>query len=135
MADKPKLNAAKATEAPAASEPVPGEQIVAAEAAGVPDDKAEALLPDDARGKLAQLFAHLKIAKIVFVDDKAELQTDAGAVIKVLAAKPEAGEALAPFFAGVALKLDNDALQEQLAARLAELDGDKLAELRAVLST
>jgi hypothetical protein len=108
--------------------------VVVAETEAPAQRAAEAATADDARGKLAQLFAHLKIAKIVFVDDKAELQTDAGAVIKVLAAKPQASDELAQFFAGVLLNLANDALQEQLAARLAELDADKLAELRAVLS-
>jgi hypothetical protein len=140
MANEPKPKGGKPAAAPAAFDQVApelmaAEDVVVAEATApaqpVPEAAAE---PDDARGKLAQLFGHLKIAKIVFVDDKAELQTDAGAVIKVLAAKPEASEALAEFFAGVRLNLDNDALQEQLTARLAELDGDKLAELRAVLS-
>ncbi len=49
----------------------------------------------------------------------AELQTDAGAVIKVLAANLAAGEVLKPFFGCVALKLENEALQEQVAALLA----------------
>lgn len=91
-------------------------------------------LAGDSRGKLAQLFDHLKIAKIVFVDDKAKPLIDAGAVIRVLAAKPEASEALAPFFVGVALTLENDALLEQIALRLAELNDDKQAELRTTLS-
>jgi hypothetical protein len=88
----------------------------------------------DARTRLAQLFAHLKIVKIIFVDDKAELQTDTGAVIKVLAEQPAAGQALEGFFPGVALTIDNEALQEQLAARLAALDAEGLAALRVVLS-
>lgn len=139
MANEPEPKTTKSSTVPAplnlvATEPVAAEDV--AETASPTQPAAERSIPegDDARGKLAQLFAHLKIAKIVFVDDKAELQTDAGAVIKVLAAKPDAGEALAQFFAGVPLNLDNDALQEQVAARLAELDGNKLAELRAVLS-
>lgn len=140
MANEPKPKVGKSAAAPAAPEPVAAEHVVVApseapaEPTAAPDAEMEAPEADAARGKLAQLFTHLKIAKIVFVDDKAELQTDAGAVIKVLAAKPKASEALTPFFGGVALNLDNDALQEQLAARLAELDGDKVAELRAVLS-
>lgn len=89
---------------------------------------------DDTRVKLAQLFSHLKITKIVFVDDKAELQTDAGAIIKVLAINEAARGPLAVFFPGVVLALDNDALQEQVAARLNELDADGLAALRGVLA-
>lgn len=142
MANEAKPEATEAAAASAAPEPVAAENVVGAEpqapaapaAAPVTETQSDAPAADDTRRKLTQLFAHLKIAKIVFVDDKAELQTDTGAVIKVLAAKPEASAALTPFFAGVALNLDNDALQEQLAARLAELDGDRLAELRAVLS-
>lgn len=90
--------------------------------------------PDDNRTRLAQLFAHLKITKIVFVDDKAELQTDAGAVIKVLLTKEAAREPLAEFFPGVALTLENDALQEQVTARLGELDAKGMASLREVLA-
>lgn len=136
MANEPKPKAAKAAATPAAPELVTTENVAVAEPEEPRPPSAEPAAPqeNDARSKLAKLFAHLKIAKIVFVDDKAELQTDAGAVVKVLAAKPEASEALASFFVGVALNLDNDALQEQLTARLAELDGDKLAELRTVLS-
>lgn len=130
MANEPKPEAAKASEVPSA-EPEP---YAVPEPAAAPVAEAEVLPTDDTRAKLAQLFAHLKIAKIVFVDDKAELQTDAGAVIQLLAEKPEASETLVPYFAGVALQLENDALQEQLTARLAELDGNKLAELRGVLS-
>ncbi|ANM18247.1 hypothetical protein AMK06_CH03373 [Rhizobium sp. N541] len=89
---------------------------------------------DDTRARLAQLFSHLKITKIVFVDDKAELQTDTGAVIKVLVAKETAREALANFFPGVVLTLENDALQEQVAARLSELDAEGLTALREVLA-
>ena len=91
-------------------------------------------VPASARTRLAQLFTHLKIAKIIFVDDKAELQTDAGAVIKVLAANPAAGQALGSFFPGVALTIENDALQEQISARLADLDAEGVAALRGVLS-
>jgi hypothetical protein len=134
---EPKTDEASAVSAPLdpiAPEPVAAEDVAETRAPTQPAAEESAPGEDDTRGKLAQLFAHLKIAKIVFVDDKAELQTDAGTVIKVLAAKPDAGKALAQFFAGVLLNLDNDALQEQLAARLAELDGDKLAKLRAVLS-
>jgi hypothetical protein len=137
MVNEPKSEGAKAAEASSQEEPVVAyEDGVAEPLEEAPAPVAEAKTPaaDDTRAKLAKLFAHLKIAKIIFVDDKAELQTDAGAVIKVLAAKPEAGAALEPFFAGVALTLENEALQEQLAVRLAELNGDKLAELRAVLS-
>lgn len=90
---------------------------------------------DDTRARLAQLFAHLKITKIVFVDDKAELQTDAGTVIKVLAANEAAKEPLADFFPGVTLALENDALLEQLAVRLSELDAGGLAALRKALAT
>ncbi len=121
---------AEAAAAPYTREPATAENAIAAEPAIV-SETVEAV---DASEKLSQLFDHLKIAKIVFIDDKAELQTDAGAVIKTLAAKPEASEALATFFKGVALDLSNEALQEQLTARLAELNGDRLAELRAVLS-
>ena len=139
MANEPEPKTTEASAVPAALDPIVPEPVAAEDVAETrtptqPAAERSAPEEDDARGKLAQLFTHLKIARIVFVDDKAELQTDAGAVIKVLAAKPDAGEALAQFFAGVPLNLDNDALQEQLAARLAELDGDKLAELRAVLS-
>jgi hypothetical protein len=66
---------------------------------------------DDTRVRLAQLFAYLKITKIIFVDDKAEPQTDAGTVIQVLVAKEGAKKPLADFFPGVALTLENDALQ------------------------
>lgn len=136
MANEPHLQASKPGTTPAALDPVAVEDTV-------PDETMEPAQPavelsttkaDSSRDKLAQLFAHLKVVKIVFVDDKAELQTDAGAVIRVLAVKPEASEVLGQFFTGVSLDLDNDALQEQLAARLAELDGEKLAELRAALS-
>lgn len=89
---------------------------------------------DETSARLAQLFDHLKIVKIVFVDDKAELQTDVGAIVKVLAGNPAASEALAPFFPGVALTLDNDALQEQVNARLGELDAEGLTVLRGVLA-
>ncbi|WP_289034390.1 hypothetical protein [uncultured Roseibium sp.] len=122
MAEKPKPKAAEAGTVP----DMPC--VLATEAAPAVEETVVA------SKKLIQLFEHLKIVKVICVDDKAELQTDAGAVFKVLAAKPEASEVLAPFFAGVTLNLSNDALQEQLAARLAELGGDKLAELRAVLS-
>jgi hypothetical protein len=138
MPNDPKLEAAKAAAAPeaVASEPFAAESVAIAVTATTVHSPSEPAgsAADDARGSIAKLFAHLKIARIVFVDDKAELQTDAGAVIKVLAAKPEVGEALARFFPGVLLELDNEALQEQLAARLGELDGDALTHLRAVLS-
>ncbi|KRA60129.1 hypothetical protein ASD79_07775 [Caulobacter sp. Root655] len=111
---------------------VPGE--AQAETAEGSDEPPAHEPPVDARTRLAQLFAHLKIVKIIFVDDKAELQTDAGAVIKVLAAKPDAGEALSTFFPGVELTIENEALQEQISARLAELDADGLTALRGVLS-
>ncbi|MFC2966654.1 hypothetical protein [Acidimangrovimonas pyrenivorans] len=127
MAEDSKPRAMKAATAPDAPEPAVADSAVVVE----PASEASG----DARAKLAQLFDHLKIAKIVFVDDKAALETDVGAVFKVLVAKPEASEALAPFFAGVTLEIDNGALPEQLAARLAELDGDKQAELREVLSS
>jgi hypothetical protein len=137
MANETKPKGAMTVEVLVVVDAAAAEQVVAgelAEAASAPVAQAEGPAADDARGKLAQLFAHLKISKIVFVDDKAELQTDAGAVIKVLAGKADAGRVLAPFFAGVALTIENDALQEQLTARLGELDGDKLSKLRAVLS-
>lgn len=108
---------------------VEAEAEIAEAAAEAPADET----PIDARTRLAQLLAHLKIVKIIFVDDKAELQTDAGSVIKVLADTPVAGEALAPFFPGVALTIENEALQEQLSARLAGLDAGGLAALRGVL--
>ena len=130
MANTPTLAKAKAAAAPVAAQPT----AVAAEAAVPPvavEGEVEASVAeggeppvDDTRARLAQLFAHLKITKIVFVDDKAELETDAGAVIKALAAKEAAKEPLADFFPGVALTLENDALQEQVTARLGELDAE-----------
>ncbi|ESX97698.1 hypothetical protein X755_18505 [Mesorhizobium sp. LNJC405B00] len=92
-----------------------------------PSDKSSAML--------AQLFERLKIVKIVFVDDKAELQVDVGAIVKVLAAKPTANDVLAPFFPGVILALDNEALQEQVDARLGALNAEGLKALRGVLAT
>lgn len=89
---------------------------------------------DNSRERIGQLFAHLNITRIVFVDDKAELQTDAGAVIRVLALKDEAKGLLSDFFPGVALALENEALLEQIAARLGELDADQMAALRGVLA-
>ena len=86
------------------------------------------------RVKLTQLFAHLKISKIVFVDDKAEPQIDAGTITKVLAANEAAKEPLADFFPGVTLTLANDALQEQVAARLSELDAEGVTAIRRVLA-
>jgi hypothetical protein len=145
----------KATAAEKAAEPAPAPTEVTADAppaepidvvpgqaegAAAPaqtedaDEPPAAEVPIDARTRLAQLFAHLKIVKIIFVDDKAELQTDAGAVIKVLAANPAAGQALGGFFPGVVLTIENDALQEQVSARLAGLDAEGLAALRGVLS-
>lgn len=127
----------------AADVPVAAELIEIAAEAAVAPVAVEAEAPpaeggeppvDDTRVRLAQLFAHLKIVKIVFVDDKAELQTDAGAVIRVLAAKAAAKESLAAFFPGVELALENDALQEQVAARLGELDAGGITALRGVLS-
>lgn len=112
-------------------------QVEVAETASPADAAAEpgvAEAPVNAQARLAQLFAYLKIVKIIFVDDKAELQTDAGAVIKVLAANPAAGQALAGYFSGVALTIDNEALLEQLSARLAGLDAEGMAALRAVMS-
>lgn len=125
-----------------ASPPIVGPPEAAKEAPAAPVvGKAEALpvenveqMADDTQARLAQLFTHLKITKIVFVDDKAELQTDAGAVIKVLAAQGAPSEPLAAFFPGVALTLENDALQEQVTARLSELDAEGLAALRGVLA-
>lgn len=131
---------AKAAAVPVAAQPtvLPAEAIVplmAVEAeAKVPPTEGSEPAVDDTRARLAQLFAHLKIDKIIFVDDKAELQTDAGAIIKVLAAKEAAKEPLAEFFPGVALTLENDALQEQVTARLGELDAEGLAALREVLA-
>lgn len=135
MANEPREEEAKPIGSTRALGPVPAEAVVPVErTSAVSTAEVPAQEADNSRDKLAQLFAHLKIANIVFVDDKAERQTDAGAVIQVLATKPEASEALSQFFAGVRLDLENDALQEQLTARMAELDAEKLAELRAVLS-
>ncbi|WP_296598002.1 hypothetical protein [Phenylobacterium sp.] len=134
MGKKPTLAQANAAAAPVAVEPVEAASVGAEPEVVVPPAEGAGLAGDDASARLAQLFARLKITKIVFVDDKAELQTDAGAVIKVLAAKGEAKEPLAGFFPGIALTLENDALLEQLAARLGELDADGLAALRGVLS-
>lgn len=122
------------------AEPAQDAVFAAAVAEGRPNEisaveaPAEQSQPRDTRAKLADLFAHLKIVRIVFVDDKAELQTDAGAVFKVLATNQAASEPLQPFFPGVALGLENDALLEQLSARLNELDGDQIGALRSVLS-
>jgi hypothetical protein len=106
---------------------------IEAEAGAMPIESGEPPV-DDARARIGQLFAHLKITRIVFVDDKAELQTDAGAVIKVLVLKDEAKGSLSDFFPGVALTLENEALQEQIAARLGEFDADQMAALRGVLA-
>lgn len=140
MAKTPKRARAKAAAAPIVAQPteIAAEAAVPpvaveAEAETSPAEGGEPAI-DDTRARLARLFAHLKINKIVFVDDKAEFQTDAGAVIKVLAAKGAAKEPLADFFPGVALTLENDALQEQVAAKLGELDADGLAALRGVLA-
>ena len=98
---------------------------------GVPDKD-----PDvDVGTRLAQLFDHLKIAKVVFVDDKAELQTDAGTIYKVVVETPGASEALAAFFPGVGLTIDNEALLDQLDVRLAQLDADGSEALRAALAS
>jgi len=93
--------------------------------------ESEAELP---RAMLNRLFTHLKITKIVFVDDEAEPQINAGTIIKVLAEKEAAKEPLARFFPGVKLApLENDALQEQVNTRLGELDAEGRAGLREVL--
>lgn len=140
MANTPEPAKAEAPAAPAATQPIELQaEATSPSMAAEPEVKApltESNEPtvDDTRARLAQLFAHLKIAKIVFVDDKAELQTDAGAVIKVLATNEAAKEPLADFFPGVTLTLENDALQEQLAARLGELDAKGIAALREVLA-
>jgi hypothetical protein len=133
MAKTPKPGTAKAAEA---LTEVAVEAVVAHLTAQNMEAPSEDSGPpsDDTRVKLAQLLAHLKIVKIVFVDDKAEQQTDAGAVIKVLAAKEAAREPLGVYFPGVTLTLENDALFEQLAARLGMLDAQELAALRGVLS-
>ncbi len=138
MANTSKLPEAKVAPALAASQsaelPVEVSQPAAvAEAEVIPAESDEPPV-DETRARLSQLFAHLKINRIIFVDDKAELHTDAGAVIKVLAVKDEAKESLADFFPGITLTLENDALQEQIAARLGELDADRMAALRDVLS-
>ncbi len=143
MANAPK--AAKAAKAKAEAAPVVAQPTEVPAEATVPPmpveakaetPPAEGVEPavDDTRVRLAQLFAHLKITKIIFVDDKAEPQTDAGTVIQVLAAKEAAKEPLADFFPGVALTLENDALQEQVTARLGELDAERRAALRGVLA-
>jgi hypothetical protein len=140
MAKTPKPANAKVATAPMAVQPtelpaeaIPPSTAVEAETKVPPAETGESPI-DDTRARLAQLFAHLKITKIVFVDDKAELQTDAGGVIKVLAANEAAKEPLADFFPGVGLTLENDALQEQVTARLSELDAGGLAALREVLA-
>lgn len=128
MANTPKPAEAKAAAGPivAQATELPAEVIVppmAVEAESkVPPAESGEPAVDDTRERLDQLFSHLKISKIVFVDDKAELQTDAGAIIKVLAVNEAANEQLAAFLPGVVLTLENDALQEQVTARLGELD-------------
>lgn len=151
MVDKP--NAAEAVPAAASSAVLPTGPSVdthgnepsseaAACDAGECDEQTEDEQPadgvepevDDTRSRLSRLFTHLKIAKIVFVDDKAELQVDAGAIIRVLAANAAAQEPLSSFFPGVVLDLDNDALADQAAARLTELDAAGVTALRGVLA-
>lgn len=140
MANTPKPAKAKAAAAPVAAQPTELSAEATIPPMAVESEAKEQIAEggepavDDTRARLAQLFAHLKITKIVFVDDKAELETDAGSVIKVLAVKEAAKEPLADFFPGVALTLENDALQEQVTARLGELDAGGLAALRKVLA-
>ncbi|CAN7438222.1 hypothetical protein [Mesorhizobium sp. LjRoot246] len=133
MASRPKPPKSDAAQPAAITEPV--EQAAAPDlgvnAAAVEPDETS---PDENSARLAQLFHRLNIVKIVFVDDKAEVQTDVGAIVKVLAGKPTASDALARFFPGVELALDNEALQEQVGARLGELDTEGLTALRDVLA-
>ena len=133
-AAKPKADAAPVVR-PADRSPAeaPFRQCRSMPRPGAPAEGVEPAV-DDTRVRFAQLFTHLNIIKIIFVDDKAEPQTDAGTVIQVLAANEAAKEPLDDFFPGVALTLENDALQEQLTARLGELDAERLAALRGVLA-
>ncbi len=97
-----------------------------------PTDK-DAEKPESNCDRLGELLSCLKIDKIVFVDDKAELQIEAGHIIRVLGEKETAQELLAEFFPGVTLALHNDALPEQLTARLSDLSPDRQAALRKII--
>lgn len=138
-------NALEPTNVKAEAELIATQQTEVAEKEVVPLGNIEAQ-PEESSGessepvvevpriKLTQLFAHLKISQVVFVDDKAEPQIDAGTITKVLAANDVAKEPLAEFFPGVTLTLANDALQEQVTVRLGELDAEGVTALRRVLA-
>jgi hypothetical protein len=110
--------------------PIPGQESATAK----PPVEGAEIAVTDTFDRLGELFSHLRIRNVIFVDDKAQFVTDAGAVIKVLAEKEDADEPLQTFFPGVSLTLSNDALPEQLSARLGELDAEGMAALREVLS-
>lgn len=91
---------------------------------------------DDSYKKIESLFLHLKIAKVVFVDDRALAEVDSGAVFRFLATleSPQDADALVPIFPGVELSIDNDALMDQVGAILTTFDSERFSILGRVLS-
>lgn len=112
-----------------AAAPAPIAEEVAAGQTAVAAPRGEAF-----EGNLTELFARLKIVKVVLVDDKIDQEMDPGVIFDVITTHPESRKRLSDQFFNLDLDPQNEVLFEQISATFAELNSEQLELLRETIS-